>query len=294
MFQKTNFQIKKLYLLFSLILFIITVTNAQIIIPTGTKTELNNFLKTTTCVVLKNNFMSDYNDAIKNAVKSYWNITPTEFISESDFNKLRTDASKSFIVINQVYFEKDKTETLFDFLILTNGGKYKTVNDMPTLCGIPLSYNNEPETDYIYKLGLIIKFMQNHVQVCINNPNLNKDNIADYYIKLTGSPENKNFYVLKEEVSPELRIKTNFEKYYSYKYKFTSKEEITELINNNDKDAIILHKIGVENNNSLNLCIKIIIDTENAQIYYYDMHKMNKNNLNYILESDLKKLSKKK
>ncbi|MDR2011081.1 MAG: hypothetical protein LBQ22_11450 [Bacteroidales bacterium] len=280
----------------ALILFVIISYNifSQITIPTGTKQEINKFLKNITCVVLKNEFMSDYNDAIKAAISDHWTITPVEYIKESEFHKLRKDVSKSFLVINQVYFDKDKSSTLFDFLILTNGGNFKTVNDMPTICGVPLSYSKAPEEDYNYKLGLIVKFIQNHIELCISNPAINQDNAVDYYTGISGIPDDKIFYVLADELAPELRNQSLFSKNYPYNYKFSSKEEIAELIKNNDKNAVILHKISPYSDNNHGYCIKIIIDTENAIIYYYDMQKVNKNNPPFLLPDDLKNLSSKK
>jgi hypothetical protein len=271
-----------------------TSLEAQIKIPTGTKTEINKFLKSTTYVVLKTDRMSEFNTGIKDAIDTHWTITPVKFVYESDFNDLRKDASNSFLMINQVYFEKDKSQTLFDFLILTIGGNYQTVNDMPTLCAIPLSYKGAPETDYDYKLGIIVKFVQKHVETCSKNASLNEDNIAEYYTQKSGKPDDKTLYLLKDEVEPSLKSVSTFKENYPFKYEFVSKEKIAELIQNNDKNAIIMHKIGPQNNSSLASCVKIIIDTDQALIYYYDMHKVSGSNSDNLLKSDLKKLSKKK
>lgn len=280
----------------SIIIFIITgkLLIGQITIPAGSQKEIDQFLKNTTYVVLKNTFLSDYNEMIMEAINEHWDITPVEFIKETDFNKLRSDAGKSFLVINQVYFEKDKSKTLFDFLILTNGGNFKTVDEMPTLCGVPLSYHNAPETDYSYKLGLIVKFIQHHTRICKENPALNKENIADYYIQLSGNTKEKTLYVLNDEIDPKIRNKNIFSQYYPYNFEFTSKEYISQLIKDNDKTAIILHQISPQADSSLTYCIKIIIDTDKALIYYYDMTKINKNNPPFLLIDDLKKLSNKK
>lgn len=266
---------------------------SQLKIPVGTKSDINKFMNSTTYFVLKNDRMSDFNDALKIAAEKHWTITPYEFIYLSDFEKLKNDTDKSFLMINQVYFEKDKSQTLFDFLILTIGGNYKTINDMPTLCAVPLCYNGALESEYDYKTGLMIKYIQNHILICKQNPELTEDNIAEYYMSKKDSLKGKTLYLLKEEVAPEIRTKNSFATAYPYNFDYTTKEDITSLINSNSKDGLILHVLGPQIKSTLSYCIKIIIDTENGLVYYYDMHKINGKNPAHLLESDLKKLAKK-
>ena len=112
---------------------------SQIKMPMGNKSEVEKFYKTTTYVVMKNEFMSDYNEAIKVAVEKHWTATPVKFVKACEFEKLRHDDDKSFLVINIAYFDGDDAK--FEFMILSLGGsKYKTVDDMPTLCAVPLCY----------------------------------------------------------------------------------------------------------------------------------------------------------
>lgn len=266
---------------------------AQIKIPIGTKTDINKFMKSKTYVVLKNDKMSDYNSAMQEAIELHWTITPYEFIYESEFNDLRKDPDKSFLVINQVYFEKDKTQTLFDFIVLTVGGNYKTVDDMPTLCAIPLCYKGALESDYDYKIGLMVKFAQNHVLTCKDNPVLTEETIADYYMTKSGNPKKKTLYLLKEEVEPEIRTKNSFATAYPYNFDYSTKEDIARLIKNNDKNALVLHVIGPQMKSALSYCIKIIIDTETGLVYYYDMQKISQKSPAHLLKSDLKKLAQK-
>ncbi len=283
---------KRLILLTAVLLTFLTVYS-QLKIPVGTQSDIKKFMNSTTYIVLKNNLISDFNDALKDAVEKYWTITEYEFIQLSDFEKFKKDTDKSFLMINQVYFEKDKSRTLFDFLILTIGGNYSTVNDMPTLCAVPLCYNGALESEYAYKTGLMIKFIQNHILTCKENPALNEDNIADYYEKKTGSLKSKTLYLLKEEVAPDIRTKNSFASEYPYNFDYTTKENIQNLINSNSKDGMILHVLGPQIKSTLSYCIKIIIDTENGLVYYYDMHKINKKNPAHLLKSDLTKLAKK-
>lgn len=265
----------------------------QLKIPVPLKSDISSLMKTTTYFVLKNDIFSDFNVALKDAAEKHWTITPYEFIYLSDFENMKKDTDKSFLMINQVYFEKDKSQTLFDFLILTLGGNYKTVNDMPTLCAVPLCYNGALETEYDYKVGLMMKFIQNHILICQQNPELNENNIADYYLTKTGSVKEKTLYLLKEEVAPDIRTKNSFASAYPFNFDYTTREIIKQLVDNDSEGGLVLHVLGPQIKSTLSYCIKIIIDTENGLVYYYDVHKINKNNPAHLLKSDLKKLSDK-
>lgn len=279
-----------------LILLFLTLSpdvSAQVKIPTGTIQEVNNFLNTTTYVVLENEILSDYNIAMREAVEDFWTITPFEFIRVSDFHRERHDENKSFLVVNQVYFDRDRSRSLFDFLILTTGGSARTINDMPTLAAAPLAYNGAPASDYDYKMGLIVKFIQNHIITKKENPWLNEDNFADFYLQNSGSVQDKTFYVLREELEPDIRNRAAFSREYPHNFEFADKEKIRKLIDRSDPEAIILHKVGPIRGERNAQCFKIVLDTKNASVYFYDMHGVNNRNPDALLKSDLRTLAEK-
>ena len=285
--------IKKLTFTLILTSTIVLSSLAQIKVPIGTKDEVSKFYNTTTYVVMKNEFMSEYNDMIKEAVEKHWKITPYKFVKASEFEKLRHDDDKSFLVVNIAYF--DNNDTKFEFLILSLGGsKYKTVNDMPTLCAVPLCYyDDEDEDKYTYKLGAMLKHCQTHVEICRKHPELKKETILDYYINNSSNPTDKKLYLLKDEVSEDLRSNSALKEVYQYDVEFATTEQIEELINSNDDKALIALIINPFEDSGLQYCFKTIIDTKEGMIYYYDFQKIKKNSYGYITSDDLKKLSKK-
>ena len=67
------------------------------------------------------NLFSSYNTFIKEAVKSFWTITPYEFIDVGDFNVRRLNPEYSFIVLTETNFENDKSNSVFNFINLLQG-----------------------------------------------------------------------------------------------------------------------------------------------------------------------------
>lgn len=109
---------KKIFLIPVLVL-ISLVSLAQAPFPSAD--EIKQFMASKTCVVLEDDPFSAFNPFIREAVKTYWNITPYEIIDIKEFNVRRINPAYSFIVLTQTNFEKDKSGGLFNFINLLQG-----------------------------------------------------------------------------------------------------------------------------------------------------------------------------
>ncbi|MBP7464222.1 MAG: hypothetical protein KA793_07780 [Bacteroidales bacterium] len=275
-----------------ILIFLFARLTAQVSIPVGTPAQISSFMNGKTYVVLENSKMSDYNDIIEASVKQDWTVNPVEFISMRDFEAHRNEKNASFLMIMQVSFDADKTQTLFDFFVLVAGGNYKTVNDMPLLCMVPLCYNETPEEEWLHKIPVAVRFTQMHLKTVKTNPGLTSKSCIDYYMAQKGTPENKTLYLLKDDLDPALRSEAAFRSVYPYPFSFTNQDKLSEIVSRGDDNALILHVISPANNAQTDKCIKMIIDPKNAQLFYYDMHDIGKSKPAGLLESDLKKMLK--
>ena len=79
---------------------------------------------------LKTNQFSFYNAEIKDAVDKYWKVTPLKFITEKEFNVMRTDPSYSFIVLTITNFSNDKSGSAYDFLNLLLGADVDNLDEI--------------------------------------------------------------------------------------------------------------------------------------------------------------------
>jgi len=259
------------------------------------KEYLDAFAKTKTMVVLEPNPMSTYNFEIKDAMKREWNITEYDYISVQEYDKMRKDSKYSFITLDDVLFKKDKTKAKYAFICLSLGGKdYKTTSDMPQLVTFPLSYRNIEEEYYSYKLGPILHFMQNHIKLTKENPDVKVTNIVSYYKKHTPSVKNKTLYLMKENLSNDLNTESKFKNIYPYKFKFVNQEELADVINARQKDAVFFHKVGPMETMKKARVYKIFLGADDGQIYYFDWHMINKKRPDKLLDKDIKLLIKEK
>ncbi len=256
----------------------------------GTPEQLKAFLKSKTLVVYEDDPFSESNVQLKNAVEKNWKLTPYEFINVETYEKKRKSSEFSFLTIDKIYYEGDKTAAKYNFLCLALGGNYKSESDMPQLCTVPLSYAEADESTYAYKMGTMLDFIQNHILITSENPDLKNSNIIEYYHNNLSGLKDKTLYLPKEELEPKINSEEKIRKIYPCKFKIVSYEEIENAIDNKVSDIVFLHKVGPGQKSDKARCWKIIMGAGDARLYYFDYHKIDDNHPDALLESDLKKM----
>lgn len=258
-----------------------------------TAEDLNRFHQTKTYVVLSDNLMADYNFEIRDAVERFWNITEYEFLEYKDFGEKSLDANASFLYVATVSFEKDKNNTRYTFLCLSLGGRdHETIDELHDITNIPLSYYGVDEDEYTYKLGLLLRFMQQHIALITEDPKLVSQNVFQYYNDNMANVKGKTLYLTEEDLPYTLSSEAKVRQVYPHDFQIVDRESIKLLIMNEDEDAIILHKVGPQSPKIQDRVYKILMGTADARFYYYDYHKSNKKKPDAFLKSDFERLDR--
>jgi hypothetical protein len=260
--------------------------------PFPSAEEIKQFMASKTCVVLEDDPFSTFNAFMKEAVKTFWTITPVESISITEFNKRRTNPEYSFIVLTQTHFEKDKTGGLFNFINLLQGKKGTTISETPEICAIPLSFAGEDDIEYGSRLGVILAFMQAHAKLIAGDPSLTGRRYLRYYNVNAPEVIKKTILVKEEDLAPEISTEEAIKAIYPFPFKIVSEEEIVNAINNKTPGTLILHKVGPVGERTAGLCFKMLFGVDDAVLYYWGQHRYNDRNPNGLLESDLNRLAR--
>lgn len=280
---------KKTILLLFLV-FLCGTAGAQAPFPTAA--EIKQFMESKTCVVLEDDPFSAWNAFIKKSIASFWNVTPYEFISIVDFNKRRTDPAYSFIVLTQTHFERDKTGGLFNFINLIQGKRVKTLSENPEICAVPLSFAGEDDIEYGFKLGIILEFIQKHAILISENPSLTGRRYLRYYNVNAPEVVNKTILARKDDLAPDINTIEAIQAIYPFPFRIVEEEEIVKAINESAPATLVLHRVGPTDNRTGSFCFKILIGTDDANMYYFGQHRISNNNPNAFLESDLRRLAR--
>jgi hypothetical protein len=275
-------------LIFSLLALI---TIAQSSVPT--RDDINAFFNTKTMVVLQDNPLMEYNFIIKEVMEQEWNITEFEFITTKEFEELRMDPQYSFLYMSKVTFENDKTDAMYRFLFLSLGGDYFRKNQMPDIASVPLAYYSVEEDNYIYKLAILVRFIQNHALLIRDQPQIVSANVLQHYNDNIKDIHGKTLYLLEEELADDVNSTARIKKIYSSKFRIVTKEAITEAIAERNNNVVFLHKVGPEGTKINARCYKVIIGAADANFYYFDYHKISSKKPDGFLAEDFKKLERK-
>ena len=260
--------------------------------PFPGKEEIKQFTASKTCVVLEDDQYSSYNIFIKQAVKVFWTITPYEFIEVKDFNVKRLKPEYSFIVLTQTNYEKDKSNSLFNFINLLQGKNVNKLGEAPEICAMPLSFAGEDALEYGYKLGAILSFMQKHALMISEDPSLTGRKYLKYYNKNIPEVQNKTILVKQEDLVPEISTIEKINTIYTHKIEIVTEEDIVKAIADKTPNTLILHKVGPGEDKNSGYCFKMLIGTDDSNLYYYNQHLIVKTNPNGLLPADLKRLAK--
>jgi hypothetical protein len=261
----------------------------------GTPEQLQRFLRSKTIVMLESNPFLEYNLIMKSTIEKHWDLTEYEFdtYTKDRFNELRLDTTLSFLFLQKVNYENDKTRAQYQFLTVVLGGDYEFIVQMPDIAQVPISYVDVEEEEYIYELGVLIRFLQEHIKLTLNDPSLKKGNIINYYNKNMHSVKSKTLYVMADELGPKVSTLKKIKKVYPFDVKIVTNEEVQAAIDNRDENVILLHKVGPGPDNRKARCFKVLINAADAKLFYFDWHMINDKKPDGFLESDFKKLAKK-
>jgi hypothetical protein len=257
-----------------------------------TKENLEHFFKTTTLVVLDQNPLNTYDSEIQEAMENEWTITKFQTIKYDEFEQKRKDPQYSFLMLVNITYENDKLNAVYKFLNLSLGGDYFSMSQMPDIVSVPVAYKNVDEDSYNYKLGILVRFIQNHIKLIYAHPEIISANIFKYYNDNKGDVKTKTLYLIPEELEPSINSKARISKLYPYKFKLVTSDEIKEAIKNRDESVVFLHKVGPEGTRLDARCYKVLIGAGDANFYYFDYHMINDKKPDGFLEEDLRKIAR--
>jgi hypothetical protein len=251
---------------------------------------IEKFLKTKTWVVYEDNPFIEYNTVIEKTMQSEWNLTPYGFISITDFETMRRDPDYSFLVLTEVFFEKDRSQTHYDFLSILLGGSYYGINDMPEVCLLPLSYADADEATYIFKLPALLRYMQGFIEGFANDPGFLEGKGLHLFNKFNAELKDKTILMMEQDLAYDLRALENLEKIYPFSIDLVDMTRMEEAIMSGDENVVLLHKVGPGINKQKTRCFKILMGANDGKIYYFDFHMVNNRNEDAFLRSDFNKI----
>jgi hypothetical protein len=255
-----------------------------------TKDQLGLFKKSTTYVVMDNNPMLGYNITIKAAVDKYWKITPFKVISYETFDSIRNKPDHSFILLTKANLTKDKREAEYLYLNILMGSRVKEINDMPEILTLPLDYTGVDENSYTYKVGVMIRFAQEHVKLMMSSDRITQFRNLKYYNINVRDIKTKTLLVEQRDLSEEVNSLEKIKAIYSYPVKIVSSDDIEKAVFNQTPNTLILHQIEPGEEDNIGRSYKIIYGVDDNKIYYFNFENISQKRPAGMLAKDFRRI----
>jgi hypothetical protein len=255
------------------------------------KSQLVDFFTSTTYVVMDNNPSVGFNIFIKDAMPKYWKVTPYKIISHQEFEKMRKENKNSFLFLSKENLAKGNTAAFYEFLVLAMGDSSTLLSNMPEVVNIPLSYSGVDENEYVNKLGLIIRFIQvhlNNMKEASNHTYLRKLN---YYNKNLKDIKNKTLLIEDEDLAEEVNSIEKIKAIYKYDVKIVTSDDIEKAIEDKLPNTVILHQISPGPEDYEGRSYHFILGTDDAVMYYYNYFTINEKKPAGFLAKDFRRLA---
>ncbi len=268
------------------LLMITRVSSQEIVV--ASQSHYKQFIKSKTYLVQYDNPFSGFNAAMEDAMKKYWYITHWEIISSSEFEKKRSDKSASFLFLSEAMAEK-REDLRFNILNVVMGSSSGSLNSMPDLGSVPLSYAFEDdefsEDEYFYKLGVILRFIQFYIDANVKSADTDVKSIVKEH---KNSVLTKEIWFVAEDLDTEVKTVKKIAAFYEGKVKIVTQQEINQAIASKT-DVLILHKVGPGEGRS-GKCLKFIVSAATGIPYYYSITEISSKKPDAFLAEDFKNL----
>ena len=276
---------------------ILIVFRAALLIPAGMaaqaqittkKVKIEDFSEKVTKIVLSGNMF--YDSTLKEAVREHWTISPYEFCSLSDFQKMNTDADYYFLIKVKGQFRKE-SEPGIEFLSLLKGGPEasKGLDNMLELITFPYAAVESPSGRETVFLPLELDIIQQHVLSSIATDFVAYSSLIAYSNNID-EIKGKQLVMaeedLSDEVTPVLR-----ERYLGAPVIVADTDSADEYVSGNAANTVVSYIVCPENPQPGSFCYKMLIDVGTGDLYYFRKHRITRKVGPGFLVEDVKRIA---
>jgi len=234
-----------------------------------TKEQMELFKNSVTYVVMDNDPLLGYNITVKSAMEKYWKITTFKYISNEEFETQRKDKNKSFLLLTRTTLTRDKENTDYLYINLLMGDNVDKIDEMPEVITLPLHYTGVEENSYVYKMGVMIRFVQEHAKTLMTSDRISQYRDLKYYNRNISEIKKKTLLIEESDLAEEVNTMEKIKAIYPYNIRIVSSAEIEKAVFAQTPNTLIAHQISPGPNDKTGRCYKILYGVDDNKIYYY-------------------------
>lgn len=252
---------------------------------TTRREKLKDFTSKTTKVVLTGDEFLD--EAVKESVAATWTVSPYEFCSNEEFQNLKGNADFYFLMVVKGQFRRE-SEPGIDMLTLVKGGEGadKSINDMFEVVSFPLRSTEDPSGREFVLLPAFLKIIQEHTTSLTDTEMKAYSNIG---AKNSKKLRIKRIFFWAEDFAPQVDEQTKRSLDEDILIK-EDEDEVDEIFSEGTFNTVVSYVVAPSEPVNGSICYKMLIGSDNHELYYFKKHKITAKSGKGFLSSDIKSI----
>mgnify|MGYP003408042712 FL=1 len=276
---------KILILLTALVIPVITSAQAQI---NTKKVKIGDFTEKITKVVLTGNSFLD--SSLKSDVANKWRVSPYEFCTLEEFEKLKYYDDYYFLLTVSGKFKKEDGPGI-DLLTLVKGGNGASggINGLLEVVSIPICPTEDPSGREFVFLPVLLDIIQSYTLESMEKDISGYTGLSNYSMNLHKAAGMEIIFSendLSNEITREFRD-LNFDSDMVITDEDTADGYVFEL----EPNTLVSYTVSPTTLQPGSYCYKMLINTQTNELYYYRRHKISKKFGPGFLAEDIKRIN---
>ena len=250
---------------------------------TTRREKLKDFTSKTTKVVLTGDEFLD--EALKESVAATWTVSPYEFCTNDEFQSIKTKSDFYFLMVVKGQFRRE-SEPGIDMLTLVKGGEGadKSINDMFEVVSFPLRPTEDPSGREFVLLPAFLKIIQEHT---ISLTDTEMKAYSNLGAKDTKKLRIKRILFWSEDFAPQVDEQTKRSLDEDILIK-EDEDEVDEIFSEGTFNTVVSYVVAPSEPVNGSICYKMLIGSDNHELYYFKKHKITAKSGKGFLTSDIK------
>ena len=252
------------------------------------RVKIGDFTQKVTKVVLTGNQF--YDTCLQSEISSKWHVSPYEFCSLAEFEKMKSDDNYYFLLTTKGQFKKE-AEPGLTFLTLVKGGKNseKGIDEMLEIVAFPYASAENPSGREIPFLPAILDVIQNYALDSMEKDINAYTGLPNYTMNITKSGNMRLVFAdtdLSSEVTPDVKNQL-----FDENILVAEADDADEYLTKNNENLLISYVVAPTSAKVGSYCYKMLLDPRTNKLYYFRKHKISKKvGVGFLLE-DVKRIT---
>ena len=252
------------------------------------KMKIGDFPTKTTKVVMTGNPF--YDGSLQEEMNSRWRISPYEFCSLEEYDRLKTDPSYYFLLTVAGQFKSENAPGVKMLTLVKGGlGSDKGLDGMFEVITVPLCPAEDPSGREIVMLPALLDIVQNYVTDAMETDLEGYSGLTNYSLNLKKARRFKIAFA-EEDLAAEVDAAVRAA-YIDANMEVAEADYVDEYMDSHAPKTLVSYVVAPSGNGEGSYCYKMLIDAGTHQLYYFRKHKITKKYGVGFLTEDLKKIA---